>query len=115
MHAPISAMGIGSVRGWLFGEGAPSCFSLSGLDFVLVAVHGGASSLPLRSCGGVIAGFVEKLRPVQPELYPKQIGTYQEAFNAYTLLLDFATPEVAGNHSTSVVPLLLLHNIVWLY
>ena len=59
MHAPISAMGIGSVRGLLlsserlFGEGTPSCFSRSGLDFVLVVVHGGASSLPLRSCGGV--------------------------------------------------------------
>ena len=58
-------MGIGSVRGLLlsserlFGEGTPSCFSRSGLDFVLVVVHGGASSLPLRSCGGVLAGFVE--------------------------------------------------------
>ena len=43
----------------LFGEGTPSCFSRLGLDFVLVVVHGDASSLPLRSCGGVIAGFVE--------------------------------------------------------
>ena len=64
MGRPYSAdraMGIGSVRGLLlsserlFGEGAPSCFSRSGLDFVLAVVH----SLPLRSCGGVIAGFVE--------------------------------------------------------
>ena len=65
MHAPISAMGIGSVRGLLLsserlsGEGAPSCFSRSGLDSVLVVVHGGASSQPLRSCSGVIAGFLE--------------------------------------------------------